>query len=302
MSWLIVSILSYLVLAIVYLADKYLLTGPIPNPKVYAFYIGVLGILFLILAPFLGFHIPEVRQIILGLLAGAFFIYGLFWLFKALQLFEPSRVVPAVGGILPIFSFLLIYLFLGGKEILKSWEFLAFVLLILGSVLITYQKTKRITLRSLKISAIAALFLAFYFVSAKYVYMEQPFWSGFFWIRIGAFFMALGFLLTPGLRKELSETTANFQKKTAGIFLFNQVAGAGAHVLQNWAIALAPLAYIPIINTLQGTQYVFLLVFAILFSFKFPQILKEEISKEVIFQKLLAILLIGGGLTLFALK
>ncbi len=52
MSWLIVSILSYLVLAIVYLVDKYLLAGPIPNLKVYTFYIGVLEILFLILTPF----------------------------------------------------------------------------------------------------------------------------------------------------------------------------------------------------------------------------------------------------------
>jgi len=302
MSWLIVAISAYLILAIVYLVDKYLLAGPIPNPKVYVFYIGVLGILFLILAPFLGFHIPEPSQIVLSLAAGAFFIYGLFWFFKALQLFEPSRIVPAVGGFLPFFTFLLIFIFSGGKETLTPWEFVAFILLIAGSVLITYQKTKKITPKSLQIAAIAAFLLAVYFVLMKHVYLEQPFWSGFFWIRIGAFLMAIVFFLMSEVRSELLKTKTSLQKKTATIFLSNQAAGASANVLQNWAVALAPLACVAFINALQGIQHAFLLIFATLLSLKFPQILKEAISREVIFQKIIAILLIGGGLALLAFK
>jgi len=61
------------------------------------------------------------------------------------------------------------------------------------------------------------------------------------------------------------------------------------------------LAYVPVIHALNGTQYVFLFIFSIFLSLKFPQILKEEISKEVLFQKIIAILLIGGGLTLLFL-
>jgi hypothetical protein len=44
------------------------------------------------------------------------------------------------------------------------------------------------------------------------------------------------------------------------------------------------------------------LIFAIILSFKLPKILKEEISREIIFQKVAAILLIGAGLILIALK
>jgi len=43
-----------------------------------------------------------------------------------------------------------------------------------------------------------------------------------------------------------------------------------------------------------------LLIFASLISFKFPRILKEEISRKILFQKILAILLITGGLLLLA--
>jgi len=301
MTWLLVSILAYLILAIVILVDKYLLVGPIPNPKVYTFYIGTLGILVLILAPFVGFYIPGFSQIILSLLAGALFIYGIFWLNSALRLFEASRVIPAIGGILPIFTFLLIYIFSKGEEIFKIWELPAFILLILGSILITYEKAKKISLKSFKISVITAFFLALSFVLAKYVYMVQPFWSGYIWIRIGGFLMAMSFFFSQEVRNELSKIKINFPKKTAAIFLSNQAAGASANILQNWAIALAPLVGVAIINALQGVQYVFLLIFAALLSLKFPQILKEEISRKVLFQKILAILLIGSGLTLLAL-
>lgn len=301
--WLIVAISAYFILAIVWLVDKYLLTGPIPNPKVYAFYVGILGILVLILAPWVGFYVPGIRQIILSLLTGVVFVYAIFWFFKALRLFETSRVVPAVGGILPIFSFLLIFIFSGGEETLRFWEFLAFTLLILGSILITHQKTKKISLRSFKISAVAAFFFALSAVLSKYVYMDMAFWPGYIWIRIGSFLMALIFLLTGGIKSELLKTRINLQKKTLRIFLLNQAAGAGANILQNWAIALTPLVvYVAVINALQGVQYAFLLIFAALLSLKFPRILKEEISKEIILQKVIAILLIGTGLVILALK
>jgi drug/metabolite transporter (DMT)-like permease len=314
MSWLLVIISAYLILAIVSLVDKYLLVGPISNPKVYTFYIGTLGILVLILAPFVGFYIPELSQITLSLLAGASFIYGIFWLNRALYLFETSRVIPVIGGILPIFSFLLIYIFSRGKEIFTVWELLAFILLIFGGVLIVYPSAEKngeeqiffdyekakIFLKSLRISATAAFFLALSFVLAKYVYIAQPFWSGYIWIRIGGFLMAMSFLFAQEVRDELFKVKMNFPKKTAVIFLLNQAAGASANILQNWAIALAPLICVAIINALQGVQYMFLLMFATLLSLKFPGILKEEISKEILSQKIIAILLIGGGLALLA--
>ncbi len=305
MSWLLIAIFAYFLLAVVSLVDKYLLTGPISSPRVYAFYVGILGILFLVFIPWVGFYIPGIWQIILALLAGAFFIYGLFWFFKALRLFEPSRIIPAIGGSLPVFTFLFIFIFTGGRENLRPWEFLAFILLLSGSILITYEKVKKITLKSFRIAAIAAFFLSLGFVLAKYVYMEQPFWPGFIWIRIGAFLMALCFLLI--FFKEIKEAiftsgqNLTGSKKIAMIFFSNQAVGASANLLQNWAIALAPLAGVAIINALQGIQYVFLLIFTIFLSLKFPHFLKEEISKKTIFQKIFAILLIGAGLALLTL-
>lgn len=302
MLWLIIAIAAYLILAVVFLVDKYLLITSIPNPRVYAFYVGILGILVLLLIPFFGFYVPEASQVILSLLAGATFVYGLFWLYKTLQVFEPSRAVPAIGGLTPLFTFGFIYVFSCGQEVLSFGELIGFILLILGTVLINIKKEKFINLKSLKFAAITAVFLSLSFVLIKYVYLVQPFWNGFMWRSIGGFLTALCFfILFPEIKKEVFAKKENFSKKTAVIFLSNQAAGAGASILQNWAIFLAPLVFVPVVHALNGTQYVFLFIFSLLLSLKFPQILKEEVSKTIILQKIVAILLIGVGLAFLTL-
>ena len=300
MSWLVVAILAYFIFAVVFLIDKYLLVSSIKNPKLYTFYTGVLRVLIVVLIPFVDFKFPGVYQIILSFLAGGFFVLALFWFFKGLSLFEPSRIVPAIGGAIPVFTFLFVLIISAGKEIPAPRDLLALLILICGSVLISYEKAKKVSFESLRISITAAFFLAISFVLAKYVYLAQPFLQGLIWINIGGFFTALLFLLSKEARDNLFQIKMLMSKKTATIFISNQAMGAGAAILQFWAIALAPLAYLAFVNALQGTQYVFLLGLAVLLSVKFPQILKEEISREVIFQKITAILLIGAGLVLLA--
>ncbi len=301
MLWLITAILSYFFFAIVSAGDKYLLTGH-PNPKIYTFYVGVLGILALFVIPFIGFSIPNLYEIILCFSAGAIFIFALLGLFAGLKKFEASRIIPAIGGISPLFIFALTYFFSGKEEILRSWDLLAFFILILGSVLISIEPAKKISFESFKISIITAFFLALLFVLTKYVYLIMPFWTGFIWIRIGAFLTALFFIFVKEVRSEIFAGKFTFNKKTGFIFILNQGIGAIAFILQNWAIALAGLAYLSVISALQGIQYAFLFIFIILFSLRLPKFLKEEISKKIIFQKIIAILFIGAGLVILALE
>ncbi len=301
MFWLTVIIVAYFLFAVVALGDKYLLAGA-PSPKSYSFYVGILGGLVLVLIPFVGFSIPAFYQVLFCFLAGAMFIFALLGMFEGLERFEASRIIPAIGGITPLFTLLLVYFFSGRKEILGSWELLAFLLLLLGSVLITIKIGKRISFASLKISAVTAFLFALFFVLTKYVYIMLPFWTGFIWIRIGAFLVALFFIFFKEVRREIFAGKFTFNKKTGTFFILNQGIGVGASILQNWAIALTGLVYLSVINALQGVQYVFLFIFTIFLSLKFPKILKEEISKKIIFQKLLAILLIGTGLVILAIR
>jgi drug/metabolite transporter (DMT)-like permease len=292
MSWVIVAVSAYFLFAIVFVIDKYLLGGPIPSPKAYSFYVGILQALAVLLIPFVGFSVLDWPQLFLVVLAGMSYILGLVWFYKALQLYEASRVTPALGGMIPLFTALLVFILSGAVP--DAFSLFALLLLISGTILITYNKS--FSWDSLKISALSAFFWALHFVLAKYVYSESPFWTSFIWLKIGGALAALLLLLSKEARESLFSKKISLPKRTTGVFFLNQGMGAAANVLQNWAISLAPLAAVSLVLAFQGVQYVFLFIIAILFSFKLPQLLKEETSGRVILQKIIAIILITSGM------
>lgn len=303
MNWFFVAIASYFILAVVNLVDKRLLIGLIPSPRIYAFYVGVLSALIAVLIPFVDFHIPGLNQTLLALSAGAAFVLAILQLYRALKLFEASRVVPAVGGLTPIFSVFLIYFFSLGSEVLPFSKWPAFLMLLSGSVLINWNRQKSITYESFRITAFAAFLFAFSFVLSGYVYISEPFWSGLIMIKLGGLLPAAAlFLFSREVKTELFKRQFTFKRKTMSMFIANQIAGAGANLLQNWAVALAPLIFIPVINALQGAQYVFLLILTVLLSFRFPYLLKEEISGKILGQKAVAVILLVIGAFLFFIR
>jgi len=296
--WFFIIISAYFLFSISALGDKYILKNRIPNPKLYAFYTGLLGILALVFIP-LGFSVPSFSKIIICLLSGFLFVIANFLYYKALTEFEASRVVPAIGGILPLFSLSIIYIFFPGEQKLALLHFLAFLILILGSVIITVDQQSFRDRRSLKLAVVAAFIFAASLVLAKYAFnIFNSFFSPFIWMRVGGFIAALVFLLSADVRKELSKKQPLFYRSTAIIFLGIQTIGAAGFLLQNWAISLASTIFLPIINAMQGIEYAFLLVFTVVLSIINPQLISEKISKRIIIQKAIAIFLIGFGLFL----
>jgi len=106
MLWLLIAILSYFFFSLASLGDRYLLIGP-PKPKVYAFYVGVLGIIVVLVLPFVQFSLPSFSTAALSFFTGLVFVLSLISLYYGLEKFEVSRIVPALGGFLPIFTFIL---------------------------------------------------------------------------------------------------------------------------------------------------------------------------------------------------
>lgn len=302
MLWLVVTILAYFFLAVAAFGDKFLLTGHISSPKVYSFYVGILSIFVVVLIPF-GFFFPSVLQVLLAFLCGAIFLLGLYIYYSLVKEFEISRIAPAVGGLVPVLTFLFVYIFLKGTINISLREAFSFLLLISGSVLITSEKLKNIFGKTFIFSLGAAFYFSLYFVLSKIVYTNISFINGFIWIRLGGVLAALFFLFSKEVRAQISfKPQQGGNIKTMGLFIGNQAGGSIGSVLQSWAVALAPLVFVAFINALQGIQYAFLFLFTLLFSVKFPNIFKEEISKKIVIQKTISILIIGVGLLLLVLK
>jgi uncharacterized membrane protein len=302
MSWLLIAIIAHFLFALVFVIDKFLLSKTVLQPIVYAFYTGILQIFVLVLIPF-GFAVPPSKQIIISFIAGALFTLAVLFLYKSFQMAEVSRITPIVGGAVPLFTLVLSYSFL--EERLAANQLFAFSLLVLGGTVMFWPRRDKSATGSVKaplakrlpLALLAALFFAGSFVLTKFIFIHQPFINGFIWIRLGGFLIAVLLFLWPGNRQIIFEATKALKIRTVSLFFSDKALAGLAFILLNYAIYLGSVT---LVNALQGVQYVFLLVMAIILSKKFPQILEEQVGRRVIFQKFIAILLIGLGLGMLA--
>jgi drug/metabolite transporter (DMT)-like permease len=209
-------------------------------------------------------------------------------------------VITVLGGSLPVFTFGLSFLFL--NERLAQNQLMAVLLLIVGIIVMGWERKKASKggSRFVIYSLAAGLCYAVSFVGSKYVFDHQAFVSGFFWMRVGGFLAGLSLLLHPVWRREIVsdlKSPAKEQKTSKGLVLINQTIGAAGFVLLNIAISRGSAT---IVNALQGVQYAFIFLLAVILGKKIPQ-LKEEYSRNILLQKLLAIILIGAGLAVLSL-
>lgn len=302
MEWLVFIIFAYLLFAVASLVDKHILAHAKVNHETISFYLGVLGILVIVLIPFVGFAISSFSQLFLSLGAGFFLTYSLYFFFKGLQLFEASRFVPLVGALVPLFTFLFVFVLAPQDALFTIPEFVSFVLLLGGIVLISHKQGKKFNKIIIIDAFLSALLLSVSFVMAKYVYISSPFWTGFILMRFGGVLFALAlFILFKRLRAELFSKKDSFKNpRTAFTFLLGQIAGGLGEILRNAAIFLVPLSMLPFIHALQGIEYVFLFLLASMLSSWNPRIIKEELSQKAMVQKIMAIACIVIGLAILA--
>jgi len=301
--WLIVIILAYLFFGFASLCDKLVLTSTAqraPRPKSYTFYVGVFSLVVILLIPFTRFSFPSSTGLIWIILDALVHIVGLYTMYVALEKFDVSRVIVTIGATQPIFIFILTWLF-WGPQIMPIIDILAFSLLFIGSVIISIEKTPKITRDYLKITIFSSIMFSLDYIFAKFVFLNETFLPGIIWIGIFLFLFALTLLFKKTSRKEIFAKRMILNKKTQTVFVLAQVFGGIANFLQIFAISLAPIAFLAIVNSLRGIQYIFLFILVLFVSYFYPKVLKEELSKKIIFQKIVSIALIAIGLAILVI-
>ena len=312
--WLLITVLANLFNGAVYLADKYFLSKKVHSSISYTFYVGIWSVGNCVLFLF-NRHVPTWSWLLLDLAAGLVFMAALYFWYKALHQGETTKVVPIAGAFIPIFTLLLNYLI--GRHNLTGQELGALVILIIGSGLLSarpkdnqwlawwirlkrfFQPDKvifRSTRRLIFNSLLASFIFATYYVFIKFLYDSQGFANAFIWTRLGSFVGALALIAWPASRhlildKPRRQTTI----KSLPLFLLIRIIAFIAFVLSNFAIALADVS---LVNSLQGLQYLFLLVIVLTLTKRYPKLVKQEISRDNLWQKISGIILINLGLFL----
>jgi len=284
---------AYFLYAINGVADKFLLTRAVRHPVVYAFYIGITGMLTWFLAPF-GLKVVGLGDFFVALVGGACFVLALYFYYGAIQATSISRILPIEGGFVPLFTLLLAYLILG--ERLAGPQLWAFVFLVGGAVLISFKKdSSGWHPRALGGGIAAAFLFALSFTLTKYIFQETNFVSGLIWTRLGFLLASLCFLLSAANRRHIFSAPKETSSGNKLLYYGTRLTGGAAGLLQNYSIAIGSVT---IVNAMQGSQYALLLVLTVWLSKFYPKILKERIRGLFLAQKIFAIIMISYGLWL----
>ncbi len=297
LMWLILALIGHSAKALGFLGDKLFVEKLLPNPKVLAFLSGIGGVFFLLFVPW--FLKPASSLVIfVSLVSGSLNIFALIYFYRAVDRDEISRVVPTIGSITPIAAFVFSYLILG--ERLYAQTFYAFVLLVLGGILIAFHSFKsRLQFKNYSLLFLeiwVGLLFALSAVLLKFAFQGTDDISAFLWSRIGSFGFAALLLLDPRVRSQVSFSGGKKSGTRNKVFyvLSRIFAGLAPLVI----VAAISLGSVTLVNALQGIQYPLLFILAIIFSRRWPRIFQEEISRETIVQKSLATLCILLGLAL----
>lgn len=303
MLWVLLAIVAHAGNALVFVVDKSLLGGKsrVSDPLLYTFYSAVLAGAAALLLIF--DYVPLTMFVVIwSALAGGLYIVALWFFFTALKKGEPSRVVPIAGSAVPAFTLLLAVVFLG--EVLSGRHLMAVLLLIVGGVLLSVRLlgTKGLTASVLVGAVVSGLFFAGYYAVMKHIYENtDAFLAVFAYSRVVQAVVAV-VLLFPVLLLVRTSAGVNAPLDKGGlggvvsiVFIGNKTLAAGAFILLNYAISLGSVT---VVNALQGTQYVWLLLLAAAVSVWWPKLFREELSRVAVWQKVGGVVLVSVGLVL----
>lgn len=224
---------------------------------------------------------------------GALYILSLLPYYYALQRDETSTVVPLFQST-TIFSYLLGLIFLGEQ---LSWlQIAAALLIILGSVTISLEygrRRPRFKADVFWLMLLAALLNALNWFLFKYIAIQEDFWVSSFWEYAGFALAGAGLLLgVKPYRDELRASLRAGRWRLVGLVSLNETISISAKIATNIASLVAPLA---LIATAHSLQPLFAFGYALLLTRFLPRYGSERLSRPIVLQRLVAILLIIAG-------
>ena len=303
-NWIWLVVAAQFILAIVSLIDKYLLTSKkIEKPFVLSFFVSILTAFSLViyLPSLLGISIkgiqlpsifnigrPDITMIAMALVAGYTFFYSLVPLYTSLREADASDIIPVVGAISAITTFILNFVIFGSA--LAPNSFLGFVLLILGTVLIS---SLRLNNHVVLMCINAGVLFALQAVMMKSMFSLSSFDHAFFWSRMGTLVVVGSLLLVPRYYGKII-TNVRRTRVSGGAMVIGKTILAGfASIMILKAIEFGNVT---IVQSLGGLQFIFLMFFALVLGKSTPINFGENnICYRGALQKVVSIISISLG-------
>ncbi len=297
MSWVILVLIATVIWSISAIINKFCRVRLIENSLGYIIFIAPVSLFALILLFFEPFTLLPAKEAFFALLTGLAITLGYGLYLEAIHKEELSRVY-ILFGMCPLFVLVLATIFL--KEVLTIRQYIAFALIFIGSVLISFRKVEekiKLTVGALLV-LLSSLFFALQDILFKYIskvnlttmmlYREAGYLAS----------VLLILLISAKARKYTKKVIKDLSLKQTLLVYSAEILGMAGIFLVYLAIQRGPVS---LVSVTQGFETIFIFILTILISLFLPKILKEGISIKTITIKIISIVLMFGGLYLVAI-
>ena len=301
-SWVLLVVIAQFISAIVAMVDKYLVSSNrVGQPLVYAFYVSILSALSILVyafswidlpttfqfPSFANVHIPTFEVLGWSIVSSFTFFGALIALFSSFKYADASDVIPVISSTSAVATLLFSFSFLN-EGLTRNFS-LGFGLLVVGTLLVSHL---RFTKKVLFYSLIGGVLFGLSSVSVKLLFNVTNFDDGFFWSRVMLVLAAVILYSTPYCCQSVKSHSKK-TKWTNWLWIVGNKTLAGLSGLLIFkAIELGNVATV---QALSGLQFVFLLLFAILFGKRSPYACGENCSRKELIQKTIAVTIFAIG-------
>lgn len=296
-EWFVFALIATLIWSVGAILVKFVRVNYIKSPIGYLIIAAPVTLYSLVFLFFGKVQIPSTKMLLyIAITAIASFVG--YWLYlTAIHEEEISRVI-TLYGLSPLITLILATIFL--KEILTISDYLAFPLIIVGSMLISVRKLKG---RFRFSHGIILVFISIFLYSIQNLFFKlaaEVDWVSVMILRQICFAIIpiSLFVFSKEIRKKTKDDLKQLNKKRLGLLYTAEIMGITGIVFSYLAIQRGPVS---LVNLVHGTEGLFVIILATFLSIFIPRILKEEISRKTIGLKITAALLMLLGLYLIVI-
>ena len=292
MFWLLIAFVTPVLHGLANIIDEYFVNKIFKNIRVLIFLNVLLDfilglIIFLIKTP----SLPSLSTLPFLVIISLIEILYVVPYFLALKSNDTSVVISlfSLGNILvPVLAFFIV------GELLNFHQYVGFFIIVLSGFLLSFEPKKKLKVNvSFLYMFLCSVMLSVETVLYKYVCNLADWSANFVWmIFISFLFVNIFLLFSKKYRNEVRQELPRFKPK-AGLLLFGGLLSFIGQLSAIYVISLIPVTLEQGIN---ASQPIFVLLYAIILSKKFPNTFKENIDKKSILKKIVLFVFIIIGI------
>ena len=284
MSWLFAALIAAFINGTSAIFDKKLLGKQgLADPVAYTFWVGILGLLVLVVIPF-GFVALPLKTILIALLGGVIFIFALFTFFTALYKYSALGFLQMVGGFTPVLTLFVTSVFF--QNTIGLGNTLGLIILVCGTFVFLRTEEHGARYGVFSLAVLSSIFFSASDILKKIAFSQGPFLTVFIWISLVGALVALCLASVPSLRRRVFASAKETEHKNKVLYLLNRGWAASAAVATHYAIFLGHPA---LVEAVLSFKYAIIFVAAVF-------MLKEKMPSRILFWKIFGMLLIIAGI------